>query len=83
MSYMSLAFSDDILQSFDTHHPLVLPDGGYQFMVGRAVTDSGLVEHLNKLKDFIFNLPNLQSHGVTAASRHQVTATHFMTAVNY
>uniref|UniRef100_A0A3Q2XR78 Ras-associating and dilute domain-containing protein-like n=1 Tax=Hippocampus comes TaxID=109280 RepID=A0A3Q2XR78_HIPCM len=57
--------TDDILQSFDTHHPLVLPDGGYQFMVGRAVTDSGLVEHLNKLKDFIFNLPNLQSHGVT------------------
>ncbi|XP_019740457.1 ras-associating and dilute domain-containing protein-like isoform X3 [Hippocampus comes] len=63
--------TDDILQSFDTHHPLVLPDGGYQFMVGRAVTDSGLVEHLNKLKDFIFNLPNLQSHGVTVASRHQ------------
>ncbi|XP_051926993.1 ras-associating and dilute domain-containing protein-like isoform X3 [Hippocampus zosterae] len=63
--------TDDILQSFDTHHPLVLPDGGYQFMVGRAVTDLGLVEHLNKLKDFIFNLPNLQSHGIMASNRHQ------------
>ncbi|XP_061561762.1 ras-associating and dilute domain-containing protein isoform X3 [Phycodurus eques] len=63
--------TEDILHSFDTHHPLVLPDGDYQFMVGREVTDSSLVEHFNKLKVFIFNLSNLQSDGVTATGQHQ------------
>ncbi|XP_057682980.1 ras-associating and dilute domain-containing protein isoform X1 [Corythoichthys intestinalis] len=54
--------TEDILQSFDTHHPLVLPDEDYQFIVGSTVTDSGLIEHLNKLRVFIFNLSNLQQH---------------------
>uniref|UniRef100_A0A8C2WFV4 Si:ch211-176g6.2 n=1 Tax=Cyclopterus lumpus TaxID=8103 RepID=A0A8C2WFV4_CYCLU len=34
----------DILESFDTHHPLVLPDEGYQFRLGRQVTDASLRE---------------------------------------
>uniref|UniRef100_A0A3P8UQ52 Ras-associating and dilute domain-containing protein-like n=1 Tax=Cynoglossus semilaevis TaxID=244447 RepID=A0A3P8UQ52_CYNSE len=38
----------DILESFDTHHPLVLPAGGYQFQLRRAVTDSALREELDK-----------------------------------
>ncbi|XP_077359166.1 ras-associating and dilute domain-containing protein [Festucalex cinctus] len=63
--------TEDILQSFDSHHPLVLPDEDYQFMAGRAVKDSSLVEHLNKLKVFIFNLSNFKSHGVTDAGPNQ------------
>ncbi|XP_039991396.1 ras-associating and dilute domain-containing protein [Xiphias gladius] len=51
----------DILESFDTHHPLVLPDGGYQFQLRRAVTDSALREQLDKLKEFIPSLPEPQS----------------------
>ncbi|KAI3365407.1 hypothetical protein L3Q82_010491 [Scortum barcoo] len=43
----------DILESFDTHHPLVLPDGGYQFQLRKEVTDSALREQLDKLKEFI------------------------------
>ncbi|XP_061665751.1 ras-associating and dilute domain-containing protein [Syngnathoides biaculeatus] len=63
--------TEDILHNFDTHHALMLPDGDYQFMVGREVSDSSLVEDLNKLKLFIFNLSNLQSDGVTATGKHQ------------
>ncbi|XP_045923885.1 ras-associating and dilute domain-containing protein [Micropterus dolomieu] len=43
----------DILESFDTHHPLVLPDVGYQFQLGREVKDSALREELDKLKELI------------------------------
>ncbi|XP_049615555.1 ras-associating and dilute domain-containing protein isoform X2 [Syngnathus scovelli] len=63
--------TEDILQSFDTHHPLVLPDGDYQFIVERAVTDLSLLEHLNKLQVFIFNLANSQTNGVTSSGQHQ------------
>nr|XP_057918481.1 ras-associating and dilute domain-containing protein isoform X2 [Doryrhamphus excisus] len=58
--------TDDILQSFDTHHPLVLPDEDFQFILGKAVTDSSLIQQLDKLKVSISNLSNSQSHGVSA-----------------
>ncbi|KAM9336593.1 ras-associating and dilute domain-containing protein [Symphorus nematophorus] len=56
----------DILESFDTHHPLVLPDGGYQFQLGREVTDSALGAELDKLKEFISTLSDSQSNEVAA-----------------
>lgn len=59
---MALPPSADILESFDTHHPLVLPDGGYQFQLGRAVTDSALGVELDKLNDFISTLSRSQSN---------------------
>lgn len=59
---MALPPSADILESFDTHHPLVLPDGGYQFQLGRAVTDSALGVELDKLNDFISTLSGSQSN---------------------
>lgn len=43
----------DILESFDTHHPLVLPDGGFLLHLGAQVTDPGLREQLDKFKEFI------------------------------
>lgn len=45
--------SANILESFETHQPLVLPDGGYQFQVGKEVLDSFLVAELDKIKKFI------------------------------
>uniref|UniRef100_G3NRA5 Si:ch211-176g6.2 n=1 Tax=Gasterosteus aculeatus TaxID=69293 RepID=G3NRA5_GASAC len=39
----------DILESFDTHHPLVLPDEGYHFLLGRQITDVSLREQLASL----------------------------------
>ncbi|XP_035527695.1 ras-interacting protein 1 [Morone saxatilis] len=61
----------DILESFDTHHPLVLPDGGYQFQLGREVTDSALREQLDRLKDFISTLSDSQSDKVTATEEQK------------
>ncbi|XP_039471895.1 ras-associating and dilute domain-containing protein isoform X1 [Oreochromis aureus] len=54
----------DILESFDTHHPLVLPDVGYQLQLRRAVTDSALRRELDKLKEFIstLNLLTAEDH---------------------
>lgn len=48
--------SADILESFETQHPLVLPDGGYQFQLGKEVSDSALWEELDKLIKFISTL---------------------------
>ncbi|XP_042252343.1 ras-associating and dilute domain-containing protein isoform X1 [Thunnus maccoyii] len=61
----------EILETFDTHHPLVLPDGGYQFQLRRAVTDSALREQLDMLQEFISNLCDSQSNEVTATGDHQ------------
>ncbi|KAM9816832.1 ras-associating and dilute domain-containing protein [Neosynchiropus ocellatus] len=51
----------DILEDFDEHHPLVLPDVGDDFHLRGTVADSGLVEQLSQLKEFIKNLSNSNS----------------------
>ncbi|KAL7373148.1 hypothetical protein ABVT39_028345 [Epinephelus coioides] len=61
----------DILESFDTHHPLVLPDGGYQFQLSGQVTDSALREQLDKLKEFMSTLSDSQSDEVTATEEQK------------
>uniref|UniRef100_A0A3Q0SN99 Si:ch211-176g6.2 n=1 Tax=Amphilophus citrinellus TaxID=61819 RepID=A0A3Q0SN99_AMPCI len=60
----------DILESFDTHHPLVLPDGGYQLQLRRPVTDSALRGELDELKKFISTLSDSHLH-VTTAGDHK------------
>ncbi|XP_029977259.1 ras-associating and dilute domain-containing protein-like isoform X2 [Sphaeramia orbicularis] len=61
----------EILESFDTHHPLVLPDMGYQLQLRQALTDFALREQLDKLKEFISTLSDSPSSEVTAAGDHQ------------
>uniref|UniRef100_A0A672FQL5 Si:ch211-176g6.2 n=1 Tax=Salarias fasciatus TaxID=181472 RepID=A0A672FQL5_SALFA len=48
--------AQDQAASFDTHHPLLLPDGGYQLQLRRPVTDVSLREQLDALREFISNL---------------------------
>uniref|UniRef100_A0A087YLL8 Si:ch211-176g6.2 n=1 Tax=Poecilia formosa TaxID=48698 RepID=A0A087YLL8_POEFO len=50
----------DILESFDTHHPLELPDEGYLLQLRRPVADPALREQLQKLKEFIGALSDSQ-----------------------
>uniref|UniRef100_A0A665WX17 Si:ch211-176g6.2 n=1 Tax=Echeneis naucrates TaxID=173247 RepID=A0A665WX17_ECHNA len=50
----------EILESFDTHHPLVLPSGGYQLQVRGTVRDAALREQLSKLQELIPSLPKSQ-----------------------
>lgn len=69
---MALTPSADILESFDTHHPLVLPDGGYQFQLGREVTDSALGLELDKLNEYISTLPPSVSREATAPAEEKV-----------
>ena len=64
--------SADILESFDTHHPLVLPDGGYQFELGGQVTDSAVREQLDKLKEFMSSLSNSKSNQAPATKEQEV-----------
>lgn len=66
---MLLPASADILANFDTHHPLVLPDGGYHFQLRRVVTDSAVREQLDKLKEFITTLSHSHSNDVTATGK--------------
>lgn len=63
--------SADILVNFDTHHPLVLPDGEYHFQLRRAVADSALREQLDKLKEFIATLSYCHSNDITGAGKQQ------------
>ncbi|KAM6963837.1 ras-associating and dilute domain-containing protein-like [Tautogolabrus adspersus] len=64
--------TDDILESFDTHHPLVLPDSGYQFQLRSKVTDLSLSEHLDKLKKFISTFSNSKYDVVNATDEQKV-----------
>ncbi|CAN9508889.1 unnamed protein product [Ophioblennius macclurei] len=60
----------DLLEGFDTHHPLVLPDGGYQLQLRRPVADVSLGEQLEAMKEVISNLCNAELQ-VTAAEEKQ------------
>uniref|UniRef100_A0A671VIB1 Si:ch211-176g6.2 n=1 Tax=Sparus aurata TaxID=8175 RepID=A0A671VIB1_SPAAU len=62
----------DVLESFDTLHPLVLPDGGYQFELGKDVADLDLLEELDKLKEFISKHSDSASNEVTATEEQKV-----------
>uniref|UniRef100_A0A3P9KLD4 Si:ch211-176g6.2 n=1 Tax=Oryzias latipes TaxID=8090 RepID=A0A3P9KLD4_ORYLA len=60
-----------ILQSFDSHHPLLLPDEGYQLQLTATGTEPALMEELDRLKEFISSLsaPQLSSHGARSPSQ--------------
>lgn len=53
-----------ILQSFDSHHPLLLPDEGYQLQLTATGTEPALMEELDRLKEFISSLsaPQVPKH---------------------
>eukprot|EP00063_Salmo_salar_P060219 XP_014035054.1 PREDICTED: ras-interacting protein 1-like isoform X1 [Salmo salar] len=53
----------DILESFDSHPPLVLPSSGFSLGLGEEVTDSGLAGQLRRLQEFISNLSVKESPG--------------------
>lgn len=61
-----------ILESFETHHPLVLPEGGYQFQLGRDVKDPGLVAELDEMNEFISTLSRSQSKQAAPLEKQKV-----------
>ncbi|CAL8262864.1 unnamed protein product [Arctogadus glacialis] len=61
----------DILESFDTQHPLVLPGEGYHLGAGAAVTDRALSQQLGRLQDFISRLSETPSNKETESTKPQ------------
>ncbi|CAL8304692.1 unnamed protein product [Lota lota] len=61
----------DILESFDTQHPLVLPGEGYHLGAGVAVTDRALSQQLGRLQDFISSLSDPPSNRETTSAKCQ------------
>uniref|UniRef100_G3PNH4 Uncharacterized protein n=1 Tax=Gasterosteus aculeatus aculeatus TaxID=481459 RepID=G3PNH4_GASAC len=47
----------DILESFDSHPPLILPDGPFHLELGKAVVEPALFQQLAQLQEFIRRLP--------------------------
>ncbi|KAK2885070.1 ras-associating and dilute domain-containing protein-like isoform X2 [Channa argus] len=64
----------DILENFETHHPLVLPDGGYQLQLRRPVMDSALREQLDGLREFISTFSHSRFSDVTTTGKSQSAA---------
>jgi len=61
----------------------VLPDEGYQFLLGGQVTDAPLREQLDKLKEFMDAVSDLRSDEVTATEEQDVRAFGFLHTGRY
>ncbi|KAM3598954.1 uncharacterized protein V6R79_024667 [Siganus canaliculatus] len=51
----------DILESFDSHPPLILPSSTFHLELGKPVVEQALFEQLGRLQEFIGRLPRGQS----------------------
>ncbi|KAL6102464.1 uncharacterized protein ACO6RY_02073 [Pungitius sinensis] len=47
----------DILENFDSHPPLILPDGPFHLELGKPVAEPALFQQLAQLQEFIRRLP--------------------------
>uniref|UniRef100_A0A3B4UA66 Ras-associating and dilute domain-containing protein-like n=1 Tax=Seriola dumerili TaxID=41447 RepID=A0A3B4UA66_SERDU len=74
----NIIISSDVLESFDTHHPLVLPAGGYQLQVRRAVTDPGLRDHGSCLQETLHNHPPPSALPPSPPSPPSPLSTHYL-----
>ncbi|XP_030645942.1 ras-associating and dilute domain-containing protein-like [Chanos chanos] len=54
--------TSNILESFDNHPPLILPNSSFNLELGKPITDSGLFRQLQCLQEFIGSLPKTDSH---------------------
>ncbi|XP_054463106.1 ras-associating and dilute domain-containing protein-like [Anoplopoma fimbria] len=51
----------DILESFDSHPPLILPDSTFHLELGKPVVEPALFEQLTRLQEFIRRLPRSET----------------------
>lgn len=51
----------DILESFDSHPPLILPSSSFHLELGKAVVDPALFQQLGHLREFIRRLPHSET----------------------
>lgn len=51
----------DILESFDSHPPLILPSNTFHLELGKAIVEPALFEQLGHLQEFIRRLPGSET----------------------
>ncbi|XP_031717949.1 ras-associating and dilute domain-containing protein-like [Anarrhichthys ocellatus] len=51
----------DILESFDSHPPLILPDSTFHLELGKPVVEPALFQQLTHLQEFICRLPRSET----------------------
>ncbi|KAF4092734.1 hypothetical protein AMELA_G00024680 [Ameiurus melas] len=49
--------TSEILESFDSHPPLILPNSNFHLELGKAITEPAFLSHLESLQEFIHSLP--------------------------
>ncbi|KAB5553930.1 hypothetical protein PHYPO_G00044310 [Pangasianodon hypophthalmus] len=49
--------TSEILESFDNHPPLILPNSTFHLELGKPITELAFLSHLKSLQEFIHNLP--------------------------
>ncbi|KAG7505385.1 ras-associating and dilute domain-containing protein-like isoform X2 [Solea senegalensis] len=70
----------EILQSFDSHPPLILPATTFHLELGKAIAEPALFEQLGRLQEFIRRLPRSETQDAedqvlnVASSRSQSTS---------
>ncbi len=63
----------DILESFDSHPPLILPSNTFQLELGKPIVEPALFEQLSVLQAFIRRLPSSETQAEPDAEE-QVTS---------
>ncbi|XP_072549998.1 ras-associating and dilute domain-containing protein-like isoform X2 [Salminus brasiliensis] len=53
--------TSEILESFDNHPPLILPNSTFYLELGKPITEPGFVSQLQLLQEFIHTLPITQT----------------------
>ncbi|XP_066498669.1 ras-associating and dilute domain-containing protein-like [Hoplias malabaricus] len=54
--------TSEILESFDNHPPLILPNNVFHLELGKPITEPGFFPQLQNLQEFIATLPTSQTH---------------------
>ncbi|XP_060748288.1 ras-associating and dilute domain-containing protein-like [Tachysurus vachellii] len=49
--------TSEILESFDNHPPLILPNNSFHLDLGKPITQPAFLSHLKSLQDFIDSIP--------------------------
>ncbi|NXN22130.1 RADIL protein, partial [Nycticryphes semicollaris] len=59
---LPLPFSDEVLESFDNHPPIILPSGGFKVDLEAEMLDDNIYRHLLYIRHFLWSLQSKSPH---------------------
>ncbi|XP_047428005.1 ras-associating and dilute domain-containing protein-like [Mugil cephalus] len=65
----------DILESFDSHPPLILPSNTFHLELGKPIVESGLFEQLSHLQEFIRRLTRSETQAEHSVEEQALSGT--------